>query len=239
LQERNTEVRVKEKIVQLGVDYKLCSRETSFVAVEKREKPVTGETKLRRVPVALTRDWGKPDGPMDVTGVFASFSMQQPSIRLDISMQQPSISLDMQIAAKRPSIFASLFSRHASEPSKQDVPSRNLTGLGTTDVPLLSLIALQKADGSWELSVELAAVLKRPLKALESFISDATGDAEEVRRAFATALAIDWLGREAAESKDKWQLLEKKASKWLSTCRARPSSGERWEELAGRYFGGT
>jgi hypothetical protein len=82
----------------------------------------------------------------------------------------------------------------------------------------------------------LAALLTRPLKTLESFITGATGDAREVRRAFATALAIEWLNREAAEWRDESLLIEKKARKWLSTCGARPSSGETWEEVAGRFL---
>jgi Ca-activated chloride channel family protein len=58
LQERGGKDRVKAEIVRLGVSYGLCSRETSFVAVEKRETPVAGGAQLRRVPVALTSGWG-------------------------------------------------------------------------------------------------------------------------------------------------------------------------------------
>ena len=34
------------------------SRETSFVAIERRETPVLGDVKLRRVPIAVTTGWG-------------------------------------------------------------------------------------------------------------------------------------------------------------------------------------
>ncbi|MGB6995691.1 MAG: VIT domain-containing protein, partial [Thermoanaerobaculia bacterium] len=50
--------RVKQEAVRLGAQYGLCSQWTSFVAVEHRESPVDGELQLRKVPVALTRDWG-------------------------------------------------------------------------------------------------------------------------------------------------------------------------------------
>ena len=38
--------------------YGLMSRETSFVAIERRDTPVVGDVQLRRVPIALTSGWG-------------------------------------------------------------------------------------------------------------------------------------------------------------------------------------
>jgi hypothetical protein len=54
---RKRTVATKE-IVELSLGYGLVSRETSFVAVERRETPVTGEMNLRRVPIALPAGWG-------------------------------------------------------------------------------------------------------------------------------------------------------------------------------------
>src|SRR5436190_13807631 len=67
LQERGQADRARKEIVRLGVTYGLCSRETSFVAVEKRDRPVESELQLRRVPVALTRGWGGTDERMAST----------------------------------------------------------------------------------------------------------------------------------------------------------------------------
>ena len=50
--------RVREEIVALAVKYGLVSRETSFVALERRETPVLGGVTLRRVPIAVTTGWG-------------------------------------------------------------------------------------------------------------------------------------------------------------------------------------
>ncbi len=57
------------EIAALGVKYQLCSRETSFVAIEHRETPVAGRAELRRVPVALTSGWGALR-EQDATGSF-------------------------------------------------------------------------------------------------------------------------------------------------------------------------
>ncbi len=49
------------EIIELSIRYGLMSRETSFVAVERRETPVLGDMQLRRIPIALTSGWGGLD----------------------------------------------------------------------------------------------------------------------------------------------------------------------------------
>ena len=49
----------RNEIVALSVRYGLMSRETSYVAMERRDIPVLGDVKLRRVPIALTSGWGR------------------------------------------------------------------------------------------------------------------------------------------------------------------------------------
>jgi len=229
LQDRNTKLRVKQEIVQLGIDYKLCSRETSLVAVEKRKKPESGEMKLRRVPVALTRDWGQLETRLNQR--VMETRMQPAQVSLLRFMMSESADPD---ATQSSSIFGRL--TDVARASISAKTTKRDSEICRDQTPLLSLIALQRADGSWELTPELAAVLNHPLRTLESLMNEVTGDPEEGRRACATALAVEWLCRKAAEQKDKWLLLERKARKWLSTCRARPSSGESWEDLAGRFL---
>lgn len=63
LQERRHGDSVKDRIVRLALEFGLASRETSFVAVDRRAAPLEGDARLRRVPVALTRGWGGLDEP--------------------------------------------------------------------------------------------------------------------------------------------------------------------------------
>ena len=49
---------ISREIVDLSIRYGLISRETSFVAIERREAAVTGDIQLRRIPIALTSGWG-------------------------------------------------------------------------------------------------------------------------------------------------------------------------------------
>jgi hypothetical protein len=103
--------------------------------------------------------------------------------------------------------------------------------------PLDRLVRLQNADGSWELDHELAKILGRRLKDLERVLTDASRPASEARRAWATALALAWLEKEAAESQDEWRLLAYKARTWLESTRARLASGEDWITSAKRLLG--
>jgi hypothetical protein len=98
--------------------------------------------------------------------------------------------------------------------------------------PLDRHVRLQNADGSWELDHELAKILGRRLKDLERVLTDASRPASEARRAWATALALAWLEKEAAESH-----LAYKARTWLESTRARLASGEDWITSAKRLLG--
>jgi hypothetical protein len=94
------------------------------------------------------------------------------------------------------------------------------------------LVVLQRADGSWDLDDELAAVLGVRLGKLRKKLKGATGAPEEATRAWATALALAWLQSSASELRDEWELLADKAKAWLSRCGARLAGGEDWIDAA-------
>jgi hypothetical protein len=74
-------------------------------------------------------------------------------------------------------------------------------------------------------------------KDLERALANASGPAEDARRAWATALALAWLEKEARDSQDEWRLLAVKARKWLDSSRARIENGEDWLTAAKRLLG--
>uniref|UniRef100_A0A2D4H7S4 Uncharacterized protein n=2 Tax=Micrurus lemniscatus lemniscatus TaxID=129467 RepID=A0A2D4H7S4_MICLE len=76
--------------------------------------------------------------------------------------------------------------------------------------PLLKLVSLQNADGSWPHGPGLNAILDLS----EAEISD-KAPAHVTPDIWATVLAILWLHLNAAEQKDEWELLEGKAVHWL------------------------
>ena len=74
---------VTGEIIDLAVRYNLVSRETSLVAIEKRDTPVKGDMKLRRVPIALTAGWGGLRAPVGVVGNAAMTLGRADAVRLD------------------------------------------------------------------------------------------------------------------------------------------------------------
>ena len=83
-----------------------------------------------------------------------------------------------------------------------------------------ALILLQQADGTWELTEELASIIGRDLDELRSVVNR-TRDAD-VLRAWATALAVVWLSRNARGAEDEWRLLASKAQRWLARTASVP-----------------
>ncbi len=190
----------KEQAAAIGVHYGLSSKWTSFVAIEKRADAAPREIELRRVPVALTRDWG------GITGDWSGLVRGAAPASVDHAKL-------MQLGA----------------PAAVHAPR-----------PLDRLVVLQRADGSWDLDDELAAVLGVRLRKLRKKLEGATGAPEDAARAWATALALAWLQSNASELRDEWELLADKAKAWLSRCGAR-LAGEDWitaasAALTARWF---
>jgi hypothetical protein len=99
------------------------------------------------------------------------------------------------------------------------------------DQRLQRLIRLQSANGSWDLNHELADLIERPLDRLESEIA-AFGGAREYRTAWATALAIAWLRRHAADARDEWEMLAAKAEHWLAASAPPRADRRLWIDRA-------
>jgi hypothetical protein len=98
--------------------------------------------------------------------------------------------------------------------------------------PMVALVTLQRADGSWSLTPELADAIGHDLAALQAHVRDAIGTRPGIEAAWATALALAWLRENAADFEDEWRLLAAKARQWLSRSPARPAGGRTWVELA-------
>jgi hypothetical protein len=235
LQERGGNDRVKNEAVRIGVKYGLTSRWTSFVAVEKRESKVEGPLELRRIPVALTRDWGGLNahrGPHFTFAVPAASALDTGSFVLGAAAPDE---VDASEKAIRSSASAApTLGSRLKRAFRLPEPA---VSAGASERALDRLVRLQRADGSWELDGELAKILGQRLKDLERVLTDASRPATEARRAWATALALAWLEKEAPEARDEWRLLAEKARKWLERTPARLASGEDWLTSAKRFLG--
>uniref|UniRef100_A0A6J0UQQ6 von Willebrand factor A domain-containing protein 5A-like n=1 Tax=Pogona vitticeps TaxID=103695 RepID=A0A6J0UQQ6_9SAUR len=81
--------------------------------------------------------------------------------------------------------------------------------------PLLHLVSLQNANGSWPLASNLASILGLSEAEILSKIP-----AQVAQNVWATVLALLWLHSKALEQKDEWELLEMKALNWLHATAA-------------------
>ena len=96
-----------------------------------------------------------------------------------------------------------------------------------------ALIKLQQADGTWELTKELASIIGRDLNDLRSIVNGA-GASSDALRAWATALALAWLSKNARSAEDEWRLLASKARRWLDRTSCVPPHAATWvDEAAG------
>jgi hypothetical protein len=236
---RKTNAHVKE-IVELSLRYGLMSRETSYVAVERRDTPVLGDIQLRRIPVALTRGWG------DVArvGFGGMHSMADAgtvgATAFALAGRVPPRVARRSVSAPRPerSLFSRVFGGGTVPPSSTEqppvVPERAAHSVPTD--PVQRLIALQHADGSWDLTRELAQAVGSRLADLEKALRAVAPVTAGTRQAWATALAVSWLECHAADAAQEWQLLALKARRWLDGVSTAPAGGS-WLDAARAELG--
>jgi hypothetical protein len=227
------------EIAALGVKYQLCSRETSFVAIEHRETPVEGRAELRRVPVALTSGWGALR-EQDATG---SFRVPAAASMAPVSTHQGTVigfsapyGGDSAEARSGDGPFDGSFSESFEGALDGDAaPAAHGPFYRVAQVPreeplepahaprdLDRLVALQSADGSWDLTPEFAEIIGRSLDELEAELRGAPGGRVVARRVAATSLALEWLEREATADRAEWEMLAEKARRWLAGHGASP-----------------
>ena len=225
---------VVQEIVELATRYGLMSRETSYVAIERRETPVQGELQLRRIPIALTSGWGglreradmvPPQTAMAYRASFAETGSHR-AMRFDGEANM--------LASGPPAPSSSVFERLVAR--MPSLPRRVRHAEPAADQRLQRLIRLQAANGTWDLTGELADLIGKPLDVLEREIAEAAGS-REYRLAWATALAIAWLRRHAAEAREEWEMLAGKAESWLATSAPARADRSLWMERAEQVVG--
>lgn len=212
----------RREIIALSRRYGLMSRETSFVAVERRETPVLGDVQLRKVPIALTSGWGAMDRAARRTLNASMPPGSAPPPMLSHRRARGGALGLSKLAA--PVIREAGASAGQARPAPQ-APSR-----------MHALVQLQLADGSWPFNREFAHAIDRDFDDLRKLIIGAQGRLPDILQAWATALAIAWLRRHSAAFEDEWRMLADKGRQWLDTTSARPPSGGTWLELAMRVI---
>ena len=238
---------VTQEIVALGTRYGLISRETSFVAIERRDTPVEGEIQLRRVPIALAAGWGGLDaGPVErgsapSRGMLAALLADGPLT--DASDDVPALRPSAPAFSRSDAIQA----RASAGPTIARGFQQRFAGRLKTSAPadassdalrdrMYRLVRLQHADGSWELTDELAGAIGRAPGDVEAALANLTGGGENQAKAWATALALAWLRRQAGHLEPEWRMLASKGQQWLDTHAPGLIDGPEWIHAAKAFL---
>ncbi|XP_055736586.1 von Willebrand factor A domain-containing protein 5A-like isoform X6 [Salvelinus fontinalis] len=187
---------VKEKVIELSIQSGVSSAFTAFIAVHKGDgEALHGQLLRRQVP---TPNW------------YLCSSVLEPDMKLseldDRADQLMCSASEFEVGTKSMSAQkakGSLASRvkDFDSPAPTSKPVRD---------PLLQLISLQKASGSWVLEAALAEVLAKT----EEEVSKPK-PAQVDQDVWATVLALVWLYGFKMEAQEEWQFLAMKAVSWI------------------------
>ena len=224
---------VKAEIVRLGTTFGLASRHTSYVAVEERDKPTEGEAQLRKVPVMITQGWHAIGSAALFTGGVPMLRSAAPAYAAasqNLQMEDfQAMGSAPRAAASSPSRSSRILATLRDLAAPKAAASAEARMAPPPVRPLDRLVALQRADGAWKLDDALARALGwADLKRLRQAVGrDLAGEPE--KRAAATALALVWLERECADTRDEWHLLAGKGREWLDRT---PEGADAWLAIA-------
>ena len=234
--------RAGKEIIELSMRYGLMSRETSFVAIERREAPVAGDVQLRTVPIALITGWG---GSHAAPMIAASMSLGSTGPIPDAAGVHrsapgfgPPTARPSRISAMGKSLWNRV--RLVEEPKAPDGPPRGERASGRVDWTLAErmqhLIELQTADGYWTLTENLAILVLRIERDSIAAAVGAPREANGMEKAWATALAITWLEVQVPDAIDQWRLVAAKAREWLDRSAVASPDKRSWLELAHEFL---
>jgi Ca-activated chloride channel homolog len=232
------DARVVGAIVHLATQYGLASRETSWVVVEHRDVVTNEPAVLRRVPIAIASGWGGTDA---MESAFAPVLHQDITGQFDMNALELSASVQRTLGHRQPGSVSRSLSRMVENllSSKRapvsDPRIGHLSGGGERVFD--RVIALQRADGSWELDETLliaCGLSPGQLPTLEALVPSAAS--HEGRRAMATAIALTFLRRRAANDRMEWALLARKADRYLARVAVQPNGGGTWLKAASALY---
>uniref|UniRef100_A0A3P8YBJ3 VIT domain-containing protein n=1 Tax=Esox lucius TaxID=8010 RepID=A0A3P8YBJ3_ESOLU len=199
---------VKEKVVELSIQSGVISAFTAFIAVQKGVgKAVQGPLLHRQVPTSemMARIIVPPRRMVVCRAVPRMMSCEMAAPR----RMACSIASSGWLARCR-AVFLTIGCPIPSE-LQSPVP------LPTPEnEPLLQLISLQKASGSWILDPALAEVLGKPQEDVAKPMP-----AQVNQEVWATVLALVWLYGFKMEAQEEWQFLAIKAVSWIKAQKGR------------------
>ncbi|KAM9442818.1 von Willebrand factor A domain-containing protein 5A-like isoform 3-T3 [Salvelinus alpinus] len=227
---------VKEKVIELSVQSGVSSAFTAFIAVHKGDgEALHGQLLRRQVPTPMLnlrecslKDWDLCSSVLEcdmklselddrADQLMCSASEFEVGTKSKCKMRKRNSMSAQKAKGSLASRVKGFFSQQRAcevlecdeDCDEEDFDSPDPTSKPVRD-PLLQLISLQKASGSWVLEAALAEVLAKT----EEEVSKPK-PAQVGQEVWATVLALVWLYGFKMEAQEDWQFLAMKAVSWI------------------------
>ncbi|KAL7400923.1 hypothetical protein ABVT39_019973 [Epinephelus coioides] len=207
---------VKKKVVEVSVQSGVSSVFTAFIAVNKGDgEAIQGPLVRRNVPTPRSSAYSMPMRSMMWCGTTSMDCDMGPTpmYRSARKVCNRALSSGMKkraVMGKPQMISCGMPQQLSYDMEMEEECSVKLSPRQPPRDPLLQLISLQKASGSWELDSALAAALGKTSKEMEK-----PKPASVNHEVWATILALIWLHGSKMDAQDEWELLAMKAVSWL------------------------
>uniref|UniRef100_L7N1A2 von Willebrand factor A domain-containing protein 5A n=1 Tax=Myotis lucifugus TaxID=59463 RepID=L7N1A2_MYOLU len=183
----------KKEVLKISMECGVISSHTAFIAINKDlNKPLQGPLTRSDVPSPMLFVASVSMAILCFLSSYKALFSYHPSASLPNSYQSMS------------------YPKNGYDPHRFTI-NKSLHSLEFLNDPLVQLISLQKADGSWDLNEGLAVVLGMSLGDMQAALPVKSVDSS----GWATVLAVIWLHDKYKDMKCEWELLERKAVAWI------------------------
>ena len=229
-QRRKKDEKWRKTVIELSKAYNLLSGSTSYVAVEEREErdKTTGELVLRKVPVPVTVGWHGIGSAMGIRHFATSPDTFSNNVCSDVELYSP----------MAPPLLMRRFPGKRSI-SKMSVSSEQSSGSRNHIDSLMTILALQRAEGGIDLDEEVGTLLGLDLDELrrEAKNMEVEGTVDRLLLLW-TAIILEVLEIFFPTERATWAGVVKKSQDWLSknirAGKPRISGMDLMEWVAGR-----
>ncbi|XP_041919248.1 von Willebrand factor A domain-containing protein 5A-like isoform X1 [Alosa sapidissima] len=192
---------LREKLLQLSLQSGVSCTHTAFIAIHKGSGQTVQGPLLHRTVPTPGMFFGAP------MALCCSMPMTMPMARMAPMLKMANMAPMARMAAvpAMPPVMMCCDSMEDDDEMFDGVQEPE-----SPPDPLLQLISLQKASGSWEMESSMAKVLKKTDDELDKLMPVGVDKA-----VWATVLALIWLYGFRLDARDEWQFVAMKAASWI------------------------
>lgn len=217
------------KIIEISKEFGIISSQTSFVAIEERnkEEKTEGEVILKKIPVMITNDWHgiRAGAGLRISKTVPSFpSMNPTSINFYSQINEDSLSSRNDTFFKNAGMMPKSFKSNFAEDSLRAKPAakdnKKVILSNDKDELLLRILSLQKPSGGFEINEEILKDIGINYKELEKIAKKIIYNSFDNKfnpfYFIYSAAIIEVLKSKFDDEKDNWEAIIRKTDRWLN-----------------------